>query len=139
MARRELPEGRYGTARKPLPKWARWSLLVAGVLAGAAVGWAGYANFGSSPIASDKLRYNALGDDLMEVVFTVDRDQPERPVVCVLRALSLDGEEAGRREVLVPASDGGTVETGVVRTSKPPVTGEVFGCSYEVPAYLNRE
>jgi len=48
-----------------------------------------------------------------------------------------DGDEAGRREVLVRPGGDTVRATTVLKTSKPPVTGEVFGCSYQVPAYLS--
>jgi hypothetical protein len=58
-------------------------------------------------------------------------------VVCILRARSLDGSETGRREVLVPPSSQATVQvTALVKTSKPPAMGDVYGCGTDVPAYL---
>ncbi|MFS8101969.1 DUF4307 domain-containing protein [Lentzea alba] len=138
MAQRALPEGRYGKqGRKPLNKWARWGLLAVAVAVGATVAFVGYRNLGTKPIEAKQTAFNILGDDRVEVSFEVSRDQPERPAVCIIRARSKDGDEAGRREVLVPPGNSVVVETTVLRTSKPPVTGEVFGCSYQVPPYLS--
>jgi len=67
----------------------------------------------------------------------VVRQTPEQPVVCIVRARAEDGDEAGRREVLVAPGADTVRATTVLRTSKVPVTGEVFGCSYQVPAYLS--
>ena len=42
-----------------------------------------------------------------------------------------------RREVLVPPSTQKTVQvTTVVKASKPPVVGDVYGCGTDVPSYL---
>jgi hypothetical protein len=58
-------------------------------------------------------------------------------VVCIVRARSIDGGETGRREVLVPPSSQATVQvTTVVKSSKRPVVGDVYGCGTDVPAYL---
>jgi hypothetical protein len=133
-----LPEGRYGkSTRKPLGKWAQWGLLAVAVAVGAVVAFVGYRNLGTKPIEAKQTAFNILGDDSVKVSFEVSRDQPDRPAVCIIRARSKDGDETGRREVLVPPGNSVVVETTVLRTSKPPVTGEVFGCSYQVPAYLS--
>ncbi|HYR13616.1 MAG TPA: DUF4307 domain-containing protein, partial [Mycobacterium sp.] len=43
----------------------------------------------------------------------------------------------GRREVLVPPSTQKTVQvTTVVKASRPPVVGDVYGCGTDVPSYL---
>jgi len=138
VAERALPEGRYGRdTRKPLSKLARWGLLAVAVAVGALIAFVAYRNLGTKPIEAKQTAFELLGDDRVEVTFEVSRDQPERAAVCIIRARSKDGDEAGRREVLVPPGNALVVETTVLRTSKPPVTGEVFGCSYQVPPYLS--
>jgi hypothetical protein len=138
VAQRTLPEGRYGgRAGKPLPKWLRWSLPVVGVLVGGAVALVAYQNLGNQPVEAKQSAFEVLDDRSVEVTFEVVRDHPDQPVVCVIRARSDDGDEAGRREVLVPPGRSTSVAKTILRTSKPPVTGEVFGCSYQVPAYLS--
>lgn len=138
MAQRALPEGRYRRQnRKPLATWARWALLAVAVAVGAVIAFVGYRNLGTKPIEAKQTAFILLDDDQVKVSFEVSRDQPERAAVCIIRARSKDGDEAGRREVLVPPGNDVVVETTVLRTSKPPVTGEVFGCSYQVPAYLS--
>jgi hypothetical protein len=138
VAQRTLPEGRYGNrAKRALPKWLRWSLPVAGVLAGGAVAFVGYQNLGTAPIEAKQIAFDILDDRTVEVTFEVVRDQPERAAVCIIRARSDDGDESGRREVYIPPGRTTAVEKTVLRTSKQPTTGEVFGCSYQVPAYLS--
>ena len=65
------------------------------------------------------------------------REDPSRPVVCIVRARSYDGTETGRRELLVPPAEQTTVQvTTLVKTSAPAVVGDVYGCGTEVPSYL---
>lgn len=138
MAQRTLPEGRYGKqTKRPMATWLRVLLPVLGVLVGAAVALVGFRNFGTQPIEAKQSAFEVIDDSSVEVSFEVARDEPHRPAVCVIRARSEDGDEAGRREVFIPPGKSTVVETTVLRTSKKPVTGEVFGCSYQVPAYLS--
>ncbi|MEU4800739.1 DUF4307 domain-containing protein [Actinosynnema sp. NPDC023587] len=132
-----LPEGRYGTPRRRLPTWARWSLPVVAVVVGAVVAWVGFRNLGTKPVEAKQTAFEVLDGQSVEVTFEVVRETPEQAVVCIVRARSNDGDESGRREVLVPPGAATAYATTVVRTSKEPTTGEVFGCSYQVPAYLS--
>lgn len=130
-----LPEGRYGSARRR-PRWAGAALLVVGFAVGIAVAVVAYRNLGSAPIDGQRLAFTLLDDSSVEIRFEVSRDDPARAGVCLVRARSLDGEETGRREVYVPPGADRVVLTTVVRTSRPPVTGDVYGCSLRVPPYL---
>ncbi|MEU5691597.1 DUF4307 domain-containing protein [Actinosynnema sp. NPDC020468] len=133
-----LPEGRYGKPRRPLPRWARWSLPVVGVLVGALVAWIGYRNLGTQPVEAKQTAFRVLDAGTVEITFEVVRETPEKPVVCIVRARADDGDETGRREVLVPGSRDTVRPKTVLKTSRTAVTGEVFGCSYQVPAYLSK-
>jgi Domain of unknown function (DUF4307) len=66
----------------------------------------------------------------------VVRQEPQRPAVCIVRARSQDGDETGRKEVYVPPGGDSVLASTLLRTSRRPVTGEVYGCSYDVPPYL---
>ncbi len=143
MAGRTLPESRYGPRRRRLPGWtASWAqpaLLVLVVAAGLVVALVGYRNLGTAPIRGAETAFEVLDDHSVRVTFEVVRDEPSRPAVCIVRARSLDGDETGRKEVYVPPGDRSELATTVLRTSRRPVTGEVFGCSYRVPVYLRPE
>jgi hypothetical protein len=81
--------------------------------------------------------YRLVDDETVSVTFTVTRRDPSRPAVCIVRARSKDGSETGRREVLVPPSPQRSVQvTTIVKASRPPVIGDVYGCGLDVPKYL---
>jgi len=135
-----LPAGRYSSrGRRPRRRRLSATVLLAalGVLAGIAVALVAYRNLGSPPISAESTGFSLDSDSAVTVTFTVTRDEPGKPAVCILRALSLDGSETGRREVYIPPGAGSLGSyVGTIRTSQPPVTGNVFGCSYTVPSYL---
>jgi hypothetical protein len=81
--------------------------------------------------------YQIIDDETVSVTISVTRNDPSRPVVCIVRARSIDGGETGRREVLVPPSTQATVQvTTIVKASRPPVVGDLYGCGTDVPSYL---
>jgi hypothetical protein len=139
LAGRELPEGRYGSraSAKPASRWRRWVLAGVGLLLASGIAYVAYQNLGNAPIDAQGTSFKAVGSDSVQITFTVTRDTPSRPAMCVVRARVLDGSEGGRREVFVPP-EAGTV-SAVIKSSGEPVTADVFGCSYEVPAYLTSE
>jgi hypothetical protein len=135
---RQLPEGRYGVTRpRSGGTTRRWVLGAAGVLFGCGIAYLGYVNLGSPPIDAERVGYDPLDTSSVKIIFDVTRDQPQRPAVCVVRALALDGSEGGRREVLIPPGRSSTRVSAVIRSAADPVTADVFGCSYQVPAYLS--
>lgn len=108
-------------------------------LAGLVVAVIGYHNLAVVPVRGERLGFELLEPNAVSLRFEVVRDEPDRPAVCIVRARSRDGEETGRKEVYVPpaaAPVGRTVLTTVIRTSRPPVTADVYGCSLQVPEYL---
>ena len=130
------PESRYG--RQKLPR--RGVIIALAVLAVAAsivVAVVGYQRLGTADVEGKLGGYHLVDDQTVDVTISVTRADPARPVVCIVRARSKDGSETGRREVLVAPSDQATVQvTATVKTSRPPVIGDVYGCGTDVPAYL---
>lgn len=133
----QLPEGRYGPRVGSGRRWAVPMGLLLAVLAGLAIAVIGYRNLGTTPIRTETLGFTLLTGNAVQLRLTVIRDDPSRPAVCIVRARSRDGEETGRKELYVPPAAGPIALTTVVRTSRPPVTAEVYGCSFQVPDYLN--
>jgi hypothetical protein len=135
----ERPTSRYG--RQRLSRRARRLLIIGLTLLVVAVGGAvavvGYHRLGTADVEATMNSYRLLDDETVSVTITVTRKDPRRPAVCIVRARSKDGSETGRREVLVPASAQKSVQvTTIVKASRPPVMGDVYGCGFDVPNYL---
>lgn len=134
----ERPAARYG--RQSLSgrnrRWVLIALTTLVLVAGVTVAIVASGRFGGE-VEGELGGYQLIDDETVSVTITVTREDPSQPAVCIVRARAIDGGETGRREVLVPASTEKTVQvTTSVKTSKPPVVGDVYGCGTEVPSYL---
>ncbi|MGW5384756.1 DUF4307 domain-containing protein [Nocardia sp. NPDC003963] len=111
------------------------------VLAGVGIAYLGWAQFGPKDIESEELGYTVLDDSSVEVQIRLTRDDPSKPVVCLVRAMSRDLQEVGRREVLVqPTERDKTVKVStVVEASERPASAAVYTCTDQVPGYLRTE
>jgi Domain of unknown function (DUF4307) len=135
----ERPAARYGAQRLTSRnrRWIAIGLTLAVLIAGIAVALIASQRLGAAEVKGELGGYRVLDDQTVEVTITVSRDDPSRPVVCIVRARSIDGSETGRREVLVPPSTQTAVQvTSVVKSSRAPVVGDVYGCGTDVPSYL---
>lgn len=135
----ERPAARYGRQRLARSSRRRLvaALFVVIVAAGVALAFVGYQRLGTAEVKGELGGYQLLGADTVEITISVTRQDPSRPVVCIVRARSVDGAEIGRREVLVPPSTADTVVVStIVKATRQPVVGDVYGCGTDVPAYL---
>lgn len=128
---------RYGTgprrSRRPIAIVLGTGVVILGVI----IAFVAYRQYGLQDIQPDQLGYDVIDDSTMTIRFKVTREHPDQPVVCVVRAMDADTNEVGRREVLIPGSDSGTVElTTTLRTTARAGNGSIYGCSDEVPDYL---
>lgn len=136
------PESRYGRPR--LSRTARHRAVIAlAVLALAgliAVTVVAYQRLSNSDVSGSLAGYRIVDDETVAVTISVTRPDPSRPVDCIVRARSQDGDETGRREVLVGPSPDKTVQvTAPVKSVKPPFVGDIYGCGTEVPGYLQAQ
>lgn len=135
----ERPTARYGQQR--LSRRTR-RILVIGLFAlivsvGVGIALVAFQRLGAGEVKGELAGYQLLDDQTVEVTITVTRNDPFRPVVCIVRARSVDGSETGRREVLVvPSSQDSVQVRAIVKTSRPPAMGDVYGCGTDVPTYL---
>lgn len=107
------------------------------VAVGVALALVAFQRLGTGDVKGELGAYRVIDAATVEVTVSVTREDPSRPVVCIVRARSIDGSETGRRELLVPPSPQTTVQiTTIVKTSRPPVVGDVYGCGTDVPDYL---
>jgi hypothetical protein len=133
------PPTRYGY--RPLPRAARRRVVLAlagvGIVAGTVIAVIGYQRLGRSDVEGKLAGYRLIDQETVSVTISVTRSDPSRPVDCIVRVRAKDGSETGRREVLVPPASEATVQvTTIVKSAKPPVMGDVYGCGTDVPSYL---
>jgi hypothetical protein len=135
----ERPAARYGRQRlsRRTRRWIAIGLTVLVLVAGVVIAVIASQRFGTGDVKGELGGYQIVDNETVEVTISVTRDDSSRPVVCIVRARSIDGSETGRREVLVPPSTQATVQvTTIVKASRPPVVGDVYGCGTDVPSYL---
>jgi Domain of unknown function (DUF4307) len=134
----ERPAARYGRQRlsRRSRRWIAIGLTALVLAAGVVIAVLASQRFGTD-VKGELGGYRIVDDETVSVTISVTRDDPSRPVVCIVRARSIDGSETGRREVLVPPSTQATVQvTTIVKATRPPVVGDVYGCGTDVPSYL---
>jgi len=135
----ERPTARYGR-QQPNRRTRRWiviGLTALVVIVGVTIASVAYQRLGTADVKGELGGYRVIDPRTVEVTISVTRDDPSRPVVCIVRARSYDGDETGRREVLVPPAEAQTVQvTTTVASSRPAVMGDVYGCGTDVPGYL---
>lgn len=137
VAGHALPEGRYGKPPAKRSRRTTAALIALGVLAGGVVAYVAYVNLGSAPIEAERTSFGNLPGNQMQLVFDVTRQTPDKAAVCIVRTRGLDGSEGGRKEVYIAPGPSPVRVTTVISSSSEPVTADVFGCSYQVPAYLS--
>ncbi|MGE2833944.1 DUF4307 domain-containing protein [Mycobacterium sp. SMC-4] len=137
----ERPTARYGRQRLN-PRRRRLiavALTALVLIAGVAIAVVAFNRLGAQEVDGEINGFRVVDDATVEVTMNVTRKDPSRPAVCIVRARSYDGDEVGRREVLVSPSQEPTVQvTATVTASKPPAVGDVYGCGTDVPAYLDQ-
>lgn len=132
-----LLEDRYGAKPRRASKRTYWVVGAIALVVSGVVAWIGYVNFGTAPIETQTTNFANLPNNQLKMTFDITRDTPERPAVCIVRVRVLDGSEGGRKEVYIPPGKGSVSVTTIITSSGEPVTADVFGCSYQVPAYLS--
>jgi hypothetical protein len=135
----DRPAARYGRQRvsRRTRRLVVAALAAGVVVAGVILAIVASQRLGAQDVEGELGAYRIIDDRTVEVTVSVTREDPSRPAVCIVRARSYDGDEVGRREVLVAPSTAKTVQvTTIVKTSEPPVVGDVYGCGTDVPSYL---
>lgn len=135
----EPPAARYGRQSRPVHVRRRMAFALGAVAVAIAVIVAvvAYQRFSAVDVQGRIDGYQVLDDHSVSVTISVTRKNPARPVSCIVRARSRDGDETGRREILVPPADSATVQvTTVVKSYKQAFVGDIYGCGIDVPGYL---
>jgi hypothetical protein len=132
------PQTRYGRGRSVLRSRGRIiAATVVVIVACFVLALIAYQRLGRNDVTGSLAGYRLLDDHTVSVTISVTRKDPSRPVDCIVRVRAADGSETGRREVLVGPSPQTTVQvTAVLKSSKPAVVGDIYGCGADVPGYL---
>jgi hypothetical protein len=135
----DRPSDRYGRQRvsRRSRRWWAIALTALVLVTGVVVAAVASQRLGTGDVQGELGGYQLTDDETLSVTIKVTRADPSRAVVCIVRARAADGSESGRREVLVPPSSQKTVNiTTMVKSTRPPVMGDVYGCGTDVPSYL---
>lgn len=133
---------RYGDTNRNLPA----KLIVVGivgmlVIAGVYI-FVQMNRVGSPDVTASQAGWSRTeGKEDEEFIFTLDvtRSNPELDSYCIIYALNYDVAEVGRRDVFIPAGGPNTVRVDVpIATRELAVAGDVYGCSTDIPAFLQR-
>ncbi len=129
---------RYGRGRSLRASRRRATIVAAAVaVVGVVLTAIVYQRLGRSDVEGTLAGYQLIDNQTVSVTISVTRKDPSRPVDCIVRVRAKDGSETGRREVLVAPSAQTTVQvTAVLKSSKPAVVGDIYGCGTDVPSYL---
>ncbi|MDO0975244.1 DUF4307 domain-containing protein [Mycolicibacterium frederiksbergense] len=135
----ERPTARYG--RQKLSRRTRRRVVIGLFLlivtVGVVIALIAFQRFGTGDVKGELGGYKIVDDETVAVTITVTRADPSVPAVCIVRARSINGDETGRREILVPPStESSVVIDAMVKSTKPPVVGDIYGCGIDVPGYL---
>ncbi|MDO5032823.1 DUF4307 domain-containing protein [Corynebacterium sp.] len=79
-----------------------------------------------------------LSDDTTRVWVDITRNRVEEPAYCIVQAFDYSKSEVGRREIAIPAGGEEAQRVAVdVPTNHRAVAGGVYGCSGNIPSYLD--
>lgn len=138
----DRPTARYGSDAPPKPNGIAGKIIVIVAIVALLIGGfylvQYFQNRTSIPVEVSMVTYERQEDDLMRIWVDITRDDVEVPCYCIVTALNYEMAEVGRREVIMPP--GG--ETGArvavdIPTRDYPVSGDVYGCSTDIPAYMD--
>lgn len=95
-------------------------------------------NRSTTPVEIAMVSYERQSDDVMRVWVDVTRAEVTEPSYCIVTALNYEMAEVGRREVILPAGGDTTSRIGVdIPTREYSVSGGVYGCSENIPPYMD--
>ncbi|MFF0817391.1 DUF4307 domain-containing protein [Rhodococcus sp. NPDC003318] len=135
-----IPSDRYPTPKGSVrgSRITAVVLTIGVVLLGLALAFYAYNRLGTKDIESEMQQYSIVDDSTITLSFTVTRDDPSQPALCIVRSRSRDGSETGRREIVIQPSENGTVQVDTeIVASQPPAVADIYGCGSDIPAYLD--
>ena len=81
-----------------------------------------------------------IDDNTLRVWVDVTRNRPDEPSYCIVQAYNYSKAEVGRRDIPLAPDGVETMRLAVdIPTNHRAVSGEIYGCSSDVPAYLDTD
>ncbi|SER98445.1 DUF4307 domain-containing protein [Corynebacterium cystitidis] len=94
----------------------------------------------SSPIEASLVNHERIDDQTSRVWIDVAREDTSQPSYCIIAALNYSMAEVGRRDVVIPAGGEALMRISAdLPVREYPVSGSIYGCSSNVPSFLNTE
>ena len=82
--------------------------------------------------------HEEIDDETLGVWVDVTRNRPDEEAYCIVQAFDFSKAEVGRREFVLAADGKETIRAFVeIPTTAPAVAGEAYGCSSNMPPYLD--
>ncbi|AWB85027.1 DUF4307 domain-containing protein [Corynebacterium liangguodongii] len=90
------------------------------------------------PVSANFVTQEAIDDASTKLWIDITRKDPSVPSYCIVTAVDYDFAEVGRREVIVPAGGEKLTHVGIeLPVRAPAVSGRVYGCSTDIPFYMD--
>ena len=135
------PSSRYGSAPTSKGSWTNRALVLVFAAMLIALVVFGVQYFRSQQKVNANISYvthEILSDDTTRVWADITRNRVEEPAYCIVQAFDYSKAEVGRREIAVPAGGEEAQRIAVdIPTNHRAVAGGVYGCSGNIPSYLD--
>ena len=94
----------------------------------------------NQPVRAEFISQEHIDDNTGRLWIDVNRKNPDKPAYCIVTAVDYSHAEVGRREVILPA--GGDEHSRIavdLPVREPLVSGRIYGCSENLPFYMDPE
>ena len=92
----------------------------------------------SREITAEIVGEERVSDDTARLWVDVTRKKTDEDAYCIIQAVDYNHAEVGRREFVIPAGGEDILRFDVELPTRGPLTnGRVYGCSFDLPPYLD--
>lgn len=92
----------------------------------------------SRPVTAEFITQERVDDSTARLFIDVNRKDTTKDSYCIVFAVDYNHAEIGRREVILPAGGEKRQQLAVeVPTREPVVSGRIYGCSQDIPFYMD--
>ena len=98
-----------------------------------------YEQFTAEKIEGNVTNAEVIDDSTVTATASITRSDPDREAICIFRSREYSGAEVGRAEVYLAPGEEVTNATAEFHTTSRAYVSELYGCTYEVPSYLDHD